>query len=276
MRFAPSPTGDLHVGNLRTAWLSERLARSLNEPWIVRFEDIDRARVVPGAQARQLADLRRLGLEPDEVVLQSDRLARHFSVFLRAVECGFVYPCECSRREVQADLAGMASAQHFPLPGSYSGRCRDRTFLGDSGPNLGWRLRGDDPSGSGDVIVARGSASSLEEFLPAYHWACAVDDGDGGFRTLVRAWDLESASIPQRAIQSWMGAQPPSVCHASLVVGADGSRLEKRSAGVRLRGLGLGIDDVLRAFEGSRAAEFLLPGGEARRVIRLDELFGVG
>src|SRR6185312_17052083 len=96
VRFAPSPTGKFHVGNLRTAWISHIFSRYLGQPWIVRFEDIDQPRVVAGALQWQLDDLRKLGMVPDRVLVQSERLARHEALFRDAVAAGQVYPCTCS------------------------------------------------------------------------------------------------------------------------------------------------------------------------------------
>lgn len=271
VRFAPSPTGRFHVGNLRTAWVSHRIARALSEPWIVRFEDIDRARALPWAQASQLEDMKALGLEPDEVVVQSARARRHFELFLNARAEGRVYPCDCSRKALQADLAGHASAPHGSSP-SYSGRCRDRSEVPSSGPNLGWRFRADDPSGRDDVLVARGTGDDLSAFAPSYHWACAIDDHDGRYRAIVRAWDLAEPGAHQRRIQAWLSVRraPASVAvgrevvetpsgapvayQASLVVQDDGRRLEKRTKGVTLAELaasGVSAADVVRAFAAS-------------------------
>src|SRR5271157_4598918 len=98
IRFAPSPTGTFHLGNLRTAWISHEFARSLKLPWVVRFEDIDKPRVVPGAMQKQLEDLQFLNLIPDQVLIQSEFHSRHESLFRKAVDSGQVYPCTCSRK----------------------------------------------------------------------------------------------------------------------------------------------------------------------------------
>src|SRR4051812_22191121 len=99
VRFAPSPTGRFHVGNLRTAWISWSLARQLGEPWVLRFEDIDQPRVQAGAEARQLADLAALGMEPDAKLVQSSFHARHRAVFDQAAAQGQLYACTCSRKD---------------------------------------------------------------------------------------------------------------------------------------------------------------------------------
>ena len=120
-RYAPSPSGDLHLGNLRTALLAWALARSTGRGFVLRVEDIDRVR--PGAAERQLADLARLGLDWDgPPLLQSSREAEHRAVVERLTAAGRTYECYCTRREVQA----AASAPHG-APGAYPGTCRDLT-----------------------------------------------------------------------------------------------------------------------------------------------------
>jgi glutamyl/glutaminyl-tRNA synthetase len=280
VRFAPSPTGRFHVGNLRTAWVSRQWARARGEPWVVRFEDIDRPRVVEGARERQLEDLRALGLEPAQVELQSARHRRHWELWRKAVAEGAVYPCTCSRREVQEALAAAASAPHAP-EALYSGLCRSGSEPGGD-RQLAWRFRGADPTGKGDFIVARapGVSAGPEEFTPAYHWACAIDDADGGYSLLVRAYDLWDAALHQRAIQQWMGAEPPAIFHAALVTRDDGGRLEKRTRGVTLPEIletGLSVQALLAKFALGFALhpEEYAAGrlfGETRRELRVSEL----
>lgn len=273
VRFAPSPTGRFHLGNLRTAWASERLARALGEPWAVRFEDIDRPRVVVGAQDWQLADMRALGLVPDEIVVQSSRHGRHLALFERALRAGAVYACDCSRKTLQADLASMASAPHAEAP-SYSGRCRRKADAAERGKtafgrdngagagseHVGWRFRSLDPSGRDDFLIGRSfSDDQVESFQPSYHWACALDDYDGRYRLLVRAQDLASAARSQRALQAWFASEDgddpalrtPALFHTSLIVQGDGHRLEKRTKGVTLQELqaaGWTIEALTSAF----------------------------
>ena len=297
VRFAPSPTGAFHVGNFRTAWISHWWARRLGLPWVVRFEDIDAPRVVPGARERQLAEMQALGLKADRVELQSEFHARHFEVFLRAARDGKVYPCFCSRKDVREALEGAASAPHRPVP-IYSGRCRAvgadaRAARSEECglPSLAWRFKADDPSGEGDFIVARtstelgsGGAPGPESFVPAYNWACAIDDLDGAHKLLVRAWDLANVVEQQRAIQRYAAAgawQPQAVFHCALVVQESGERLEKRTQGVTLPELlGRGIAHAglvtrfERSFDASVAGAFA-PGavfGEARETLKLSEL----
>lgn len=233
VRFAPSPTGAFHIGNFRTAWISHAWARALRVPWVVRFEDIDTPRVVPGSQQAQLDEMKQLGLAPDEILVQSARRDRHWEFFEKARKDGRIYPCHCSRKYV---LASLASAPHGQ-EALYSGACRTGVSEPAKNPTIAWRFRNEDSSGRNDFIVARtDTAHGSESFVPAYHWACAIDDWDEGHRLLVRAQDLAQATTLQRAIQSQLpGAftRPfPAVFHSSLVVANDGSRLEKRSRGV--------------------------------------------
>jgi glutamyl-tRNA synthetase len=244
VRFAPSPTGRFHLGNLRTALLSQELANQLGQPWAIRFEDIDTLRVIPGAREQQLQDLADVGLIPDRITLQSENHARHEALFRKALREGQLYPCTCSRREVQLALAQAASAPHSPVP-AYSGHCRPSEiqpwdpqklppFPAFQGETLGWRFRMDSPDGRDDFIAAR-TGRDGRNFSPAYPWACAIDDADEGHLWLVRASDLASALPAQRAIQKWMGLRKfPSVLHAALVTQNDGARLEKRTHGVTL------------------------------------------
>lgn len=269
VRFAPSPTGRFHLGNLRTAWISERWARALGEPWVVRFEDIDLPRVVQGSRENQLADLSSLGLVPDRIYSQGDRLGRHFDLFTRAVAEGSIYPCTCSRKDVQEALAGLASAPHGELP-IYTGHCRREGAEAAGRGGVAWRFRAPDESGAGDFIVGRTGSRTpeLSSFVPAYHWACAIDDFDGNYRLLVRAADLASSTPIQRKVQAWISRSEsvergfPAVFHASLIVHNDGHRLEKRSAGVTLAELfaaGWTRERILERFLASYSAGFPPP-----------------
>jgi glutamyl-tRNA synthetase len=280
VRFAPSPTGQFQIGNFRTAWVSWRIARDLGEPWIVRFEDIDQPRVVAGAMEKQLEEMRQLGLVADQVLIQSSFYARHRELFDRGVSEGRVYACFCSRKEVQEALARHASAPHAEPP-LYSGHCRNLAAKPDGKHSaLAWRFRMPDESGHHDFIIAR-TDSKGEEFVPAYNWACAIDDHDGGYALLARAWDLAHVAGQQRAIHSWISAASlPAIFHTSLVTQNDGKRLEKRTPGIALPELlrsGWTIEKMIANFQKSfswdRSA--YQPGalwGEARKTITLSEL----
>lgn len=268
VRYAPSPTGVLHVGNLRTAWISHWWAQQLGQPWHVRFEDIDQPRVVVGAQHQQLSDLAALGLVPAKIYTQSAQHERHFQLFCQAVSAGRLYPCDCSRQDVRDDLAHAASAPHGALP-IYSGRCRKGLTGAAKGTSLAWRWRDDTHTGGAhDFIIGRTVRGSDEpnflpsasvDFTPAYHWACAIDDYDEKHLLLVRAVDLAESAPLQRKIIAWLQSilAPqafPAVFHTALVAQDDGHRLEKRSRGVTLAELqmrGLSVDQLLECFRQS-------------------------
>lgn len=299
VRFAPSPTGIFHVGNLRTAWVSYQWSKELKAPWVVRFEDIDGPRVLEGARESQLNDLSSLGWSPDVLLTQSEFRERHLELFRKAVLSGKAYPCDCSRKDVKAALAAMASAPndgHIPV---YSGHCRNlhpvREFHAQD--SIAWRFRMDDSTGCDDFIIARSSPEVGDDGLPrvsesiafAYHWACAIDDFDGDYHLIVRSHDLSSAVPLQRAIHKWLNETedttrvPPAVFHTSLVVQNDGNRLEKRTQGVTLKELldqGFNRDDIRTMFEKSfdhshfkQVPERHSIYGEARETLTLQALF---
>ena len=270
VRFAPSPTGRFHVGNLRTAWVSHALARVLGEPWIIRVEDIDTARVSREHQSIQIADLQSIGLVADQIVIQSDRYARHLELFHRARAEGRVYPCDCSRKDVLESLSQILRAPHAPII-EYSGHCRHRTDSSDLAAfhptdTLAWRWKINAPVegvdseiGHHDAIVARTDARG-EKFVPGYHWACAIDDADGNYRLLVRAWDLASVDEIQSDIRRWCRPSQdrnhfsPLVFHTSIVTRDDGGRLEKRTQGVTLAELqasGISSENLISKFQKS-------------------------
>jgi glutamyl-tRNA synthetase len=269
VRFAPSPTGRFHIGNLRTAWISFRFARALNLPWVVRFEDIDEPRVLAGAQELQLADMAALGMTPDTSLLQSTFRSRHLSLFQLARSTGAIYPCTCSRREVQTALSGLASASHDGVAPVYSGHCRSHLAapvaagLVENSGGIAWRFRMPRLDGRNDFVIARTSTLDSDDgFIPAYHWACAIDDLDGGYDLIVRSLDLAPALPLQRAIQKWLreDAAPSRAFHTSLITQDDGHRLEKRTAGVtlpELQSAGWTRDKIWSAFGRSFDSTFL-------------------
>ncbi|PFW99777.1 Glutamyl-Q tRNA(Asp) synthetase [Nocardia farcinica] len=195
-RYAPSPSGDLHLGNLRTALLAWLFARASGRRFLLRVEDLDRVR--PGAQQRQLADLRAIGLDWDgPVVCQSQRRTRYEAAITRLREAGLTYECYCTRREIQQ----AATAPHGPL-GAYPGTCRDlsdteRAERRAQGRPAALRLRAertdfeivDQLHGRyrgpvDDVVLRRGDG------LPAYNLAVVVDDAAQGVDQVVRGDDL--------------------------------------------------------------------------------------
>jgi glutamyl-tRNA synthetase len=249
-RFAPSPTGPLHRGNLRTALLGWLEARLSGGEWLLRIDDLDGPRNRPGAEAAILEDLRWLGLHWDgPVVRQSARRGVYATVLSALRQAGRLYPCRCSRR-----LLADVSAPHGALA-VYPGHCRNGPPLW--GPQAGrlpsWRLRlepgvlrwqercgpaggQDGPAEVGDVVLRRADG------LVAYHLATAVDELLMGISEVVRGDDLWPSTGAQVAVMAALGADPPSYAHVPLWRDDQGERLSKREgaeglAGLRRRGL---------------------------------------
>jgi len=249
-RFAPSPTGPLHRGNLRTALLSWLDARLQAGSWLLRLDDLDVPRNKAGAAESIQADLRWLGLEWDGPVLyQSGRRGLYSTVLSVLRRGGLLYPCACSRRML-ADI----SAPHGGLQ-VYPGFCRGLPRLW--GPREGrlpsWRLqlgegsllwqerfarpgRVDGRSAVGDPVLRRADG------LVAYHLATALDELLLGISDVVRGEDLWSSTAPQVAVMAALGQQPPRYGHVPLWRDGHGQRLSKRQGaegveGFRSRGL---------------------------------------
>jgi len=235
-RYAPSPSGVLHRGNLRTALLSWLDARLAGGVWLLRIDDLDTPRLVPAAEARILNDLRWLGLHWDgPVVRQSERRGLYSSVLSALRRAGALYPCRCSRR-----LLADVSAPHGALA-VYPGFCRG--LLPRWGPQAGrlpsWRLRlgggvlcwperfaaaglVEGPTAVGDVVLRRADG------YIAYHLATAVDELELGISDVVRGADLWSATAAQVAVMTLLGADAPRYGHVPLWCDAQGRRLSKR------------------------------------------------
>jgi glutamyl-tRNA synthetase len=243
-RFAPSPTGTLHLGNLRTALLAWLFARGAGARFLVRMEDLDQGRVVPGAAERQLRDLGALGLDWDgEVAFQSHRHDLYEAAIERLLAAGRLYECFCTRAEIRA----AASAPHGPLPeGAYPGTClrlteaeRRRKRAGGRPPALRMRadaarvafvdrLHGPQQGVVDDFVVRRNDGA------PAYNLAVIVDDADQGIGEVVRGDDLLDSTTRQLFLATALGLEPPSYAHVPLVLGPDGARLAKRHGAVTL------------------------------------------
>jgi len=250
-RFAPSPTGDLHLGNLRTALLAWLAARSTSRGFIVRMEDLDRVTSSEQHEQRQLADLADLGLDWDgEVVRQSDRFGLYRAEIERLQAAGRVYPCFCTRREIRAEIDAAAYAPHVHLPdGAYPGTCRDLTPAEqqqrrDAGRRPALRLRthgeviefddrvhGHMDGAVDDVVLARADG------VPAYNLAVVVDDAAQGVTQVTRGDDLLTSTPRQILLQDLLGAGTPEYIHVPLVLGPDEQRLAKRHGAVTLREL---------------------------------------
>jgi glutamyl-tRNA synthetase len=243
-RFAPSPSGRLHLGNLRTALLAWLFARSGGGSFLLRIEDLDRARSKSEHERTQKADLRAIGLDWDaEAPHQSERTARYREALEQLQAAGRVYPCWCTRAEIRA----AAEAPHGPLPeGAYPGTCRRLSAAGraacersgrpaalrlDAGaPEIEFedRLHGRVTGVVDDFVLWRGDDT------PAYQLAVVVDDADQAITEVVRGDDLLDSTPRQIALAGLLGLPVPRYAHVPLVLGPDGSRLAKRHGAVTL------------------------------------------
>lgn len=290
-RYAPSPTGALHLGNLRTALLAWLLARAAGGAFILRMEDLDTPRVRPGAADAILADLRWLGLDWDEgpdigglygPYIQSARQAIYLGELARLRAHGLLYPCYCTRAELHASQPdhSIASAPHAgDQPPRYPGTCRaltasERRAREAVGRRPSLRFRVPDapmhfsdhllgPQServsvtTGDFIVRRSDG------LIAYNLAVVVDDALMSVTQVARGADLLSVTAPQRALAMALGYPPPrEYVHLPLALDATGARLAKRdaAAGVAaLRARGMAPERVVGALAASVG---LWPAGE--------------
>lgn len=244
-RYAPSPSGDLHLGNLRTALLSWLFAASTGRPLLLRFEDLDAGRTIPGSAERQFKDLRAIGITfSGEPLWQSQRQHHYEAAVAQLREAGLVYECFCTRREIQE----APRAPHAP-PGAYPGTCRD---LGDAErrqrrqqrpPAL--RLKAE----AGEYRVADlllGEVTGLVDDLvlvrndgtAAYNLAVVVDDYLTGVDQVVRGDDLASSTPRQVYLRGLLYGQRAAgsvqYAHVPLVLNRQGQRLAKRDGAVTL------------------------------------------
>lgn len=259
-RFAPSPSGDLHIGNLRTALLAWLFARSTGRDFLVRVEDLDR--VKPGAEARQLADLRAIGIDWDgTVVRQSERMEVYRDALADLRRAGLVYECFCTRKEIHA----APSAPHHP-PGAYPGTCRDlsaaeraarraerpaalRLRAGIESHTVTDVLHGQVTGAVDDIVLVRNDG------VPAYNLAVVVDDAAQGIDQVVRGDDLLSSAPRQAYLASLLGLPEPTYAHVPLVLNADVKRLAKRDGAVTFTELDAAGLDVRRLILDSLALD---------------------
>jgi glutamyl-Q tRNA(Asp) synthetase len=240
-RFAPSPTGPLHLGSLVAAVGSYVLAKRLDGQWLVRMEDLDTPRVVPGMADDIPRTLELLGFCWDgEIVRQSSRTGAYQAAFDQLVAAGQVYPCGCSRAEIarvataphdgEGELVYPGSCRSGLLPGkaprSYRVRVPDERFSFLDG------IQGEVTCGlpelCGDFVVRRADG------LFAYQLAVVVDDAAQGVNQVVRGADLLSSTPRQILLQRLLGFESPSYAHLPLIVNPDGGKLSKRDTTVSL------------------------------------------
>ncbi|MCZ8293988.1 MAG: tRNA glutamyl-Q(34) synthetase GluQRS [Hylemonella sp.] len=242
-RFAPSPTGPLHAGSLVAALASWLDARAHGGRWLVRIEDVDLPRCVPGTDRLILQQLADCGLLPDEPPLyQSQRSALYQQALDALVVRGLAYPCACSRRDIEAEQQrlGRVKPRHGELV--YPGTCRDG--LHGKAPRA-WRLRvpasivpwtdrrlgpqtQDVEADVGDFVLKRADGYF------AYQLAVVVDDGAQGITHIVRGEDLADNTARQILLQSALRLPTPAYLHTPLVLGANGEKLSKQNGALAL------------------------------------------
>ena len=213
-RFAPTPSGPLHLGNVRTALLSWLRARLSNGQWLLRVDDLDTPRIRSGAIESVLQDLRWLGLNWDgPLVLQSRRRGLYGSFLSTFRRQGYLYPCRCSRR--QLDGAPIYPGTCRRLPQDWG--LRDARLPA-------WRLRVDEPFATevGDVVLRRADG------VIAYHLATSIDELALGINEVVRGEDLVSVCAAQSAVIASLGMDSPRYGHVPLLCGSSGQKLSKR------------------------------------------------
>lgn len=253
-RFAPTPSGDMHLGNAFAALLAWLDVRHVGGRMVLRIEDLDRERCSLEKAERLLADLRWLGLDWDEGGLapgyvQSGRGEQYQAAFARLDAAGLVYPCYCSRAERLA-----ANAPHA-ADGTvvYAGRCQglteeERAAFAACGRRPAWRVTVPDE----DVAFVDGNLGAYRENLArdcgdfiirradgvfAYQLAVVVDDAAMGVTRVVRGDDLLSSAARQMWLHRTLGFEPPKFYHVPLLLAADGKRLAKRDGALAIREL---------------------------------------
>lgn len=242
-RFAPSPSGELHLGNLRTAILAWLFARHTDRRFLLRVEDLDRVRA--GSEAAQIRDLEAIGLNWDETpVRQSERSELYSAVIQKLRQSDLLFECFCTRR----DIAEAASAPHA-IPGHYPGTCRNlseaerasrrrerpaalRLRADVEGFTIQDGLHGEYRGEVDDFVIIRNDG------IAAYNLAVVVDDAAQGIDQVVRGDDLLSSAPRQAYLASLLGYQVPEYVHVPLALNAAGKRLAKRDGAVTLRQLG--------------------------------------
>jgi glutamyl-Q tRNA(Asp) synthetase len=259
-RFAPSPTGWLHLGHVHAAKVARDLAHAEGGRFLLRFEDIDHTRVRQEYYAGIEEDLLWLGLDWDGPALrQSERGAAYAAALDRLRELGAVYPCFCTRREIEEEMARMVSAPHGPEGALYPGTCRripgseipSRMAAGDQ---PAWRLDASramamaigtakgltftdlrhgtipiEPGLLGDVVLAR------KDIGTSYHLAVVVDDAYQGVTHVTRGEDLLPSTHVHRLLQTLLGLPEPVYLHHRLIKDAQGVRLAKRHDSLSIR-----------------------------------------
>ncbi len=261
-RLAPSPTGALHLGNARTFLLTWLWARARGAEVVLRVEDLDGPRVKKGAVDEAIEDLRWLGLDWDgEVLHQSTRAPQYEAALEQLREAGRVYPCVCTRQEIEAAASAPNEGDEGP---PYPGTCRGRFRSADEAQRLtgrapAWRFALTRPSFAYDDdvlgLVVRDLARDGGDFVvskktgeAAYQLAVVVDDAAQGITHVIRGDDLVPSTPRQLLLYEALGLPAPRFAHLPLVRGADGRRLAKRHGDTRVahyRALGVRPERVV-------------------------------
>ena len=247
-RFAPSPTGPLHFGSLVSALASFLDARAHRGTWLIRIEDVDGPRTVPGAAAEILDTLGRFGMfSAEQPVWQSQREVAYQQAFAQLLAAGFVFPCGCTRREIADSLAHSHTrhthARHATL--AYPGTCRNGLH---GKPPRAWRMRV--PDGDAAVLSFKDRwqgmqtqdlASEVGDFVLkradgewAYQLAVVVDDADAGITHIVRGADLLDSTARQIYLQRCLGVSTPAYLHVPVIVNEQGEKLSKQTGATAL------------------------------------------
>jgi glutamyl-queuosine tRNA(Asp) synthetase len=256
-RLAPSPTGLLHLGHARTFWVAQERARTAQGQLLLRNDDLDTTRCRPEFVTAMLEDMRWLGLNWEEpMISQSARIPLYRATLARLHAAGCIYPCSCSRRDVQQSATAPHENTDEPL---YPGTCRPENLPPHSslltlhspaqGDGVNWRLRV--PAGEmlafTDGIFGRQEAMAGREFgdflvwrkddMPSYQLACVVDDAALGITEVVRGADLLRSTFRQLLLYRALGLKAPEFYHCPLVTDEKGVRLAKRHDALALRTL---------------------------------------
>lgn len=246
-RYAPSPSADLHLGNLRTAVLAWLFARSTSRRFLLRVEDLD-DRTFPEIAGRQVGDLAAIGVTWDGPVEYQTAHEQRYQVIVDELAArGLTFECFCSRK----DILAAPRAPHAP-EGAYPGTCRDltaadraeRTAAAERPPAI--RLRSDVTEFSVHDVLHGQYTGVVDDFVlrrfdgvPAYNLAVVVDDAASGVDQVVRGDDLLTSAPRQAYLATLLGHRPPTYAHVPLVLNAEGKRLAKRDGAVTLAELGV-------------------------------------
>ncbi|MEN3952470.1 tRNA glutamyl-Q(34) synthetase GluQRS [Iodidimonas sp. SYSU 1G8] len=274
-RFAPSPNGFLHLGHALSALTGFRAAHAAGGRFLLRIEDIDTGRARPEFEQAIHEDLAWLGLEWERPVRrQSEHFGDYEAALTRLDGMGLTYPCFCTRKDIEAEIARSPAAPHGPEGALYPGICRHRSgtdraariaagekfavrldvekALALTGP-LSWhdKLKGEiaaDPASLGDVVLAR------KDIPTSYHLAVTVDDALQGVTLVTRGEDLFHATHIHRLLQALLDLPVPAYWHHGLIRDANGDRLAKSKGAPALRDLrtaGMSAEAVVRRVDGT-------------------------